>query len=85
MYLYYYMYILAKGCYNQLCKLITSTVMFRKIINYMTIPGSRVGPHKNLNNFGQKQFKVWAWNLYHSTALFEAAKSLAPSNIIGHG
>ena len=26
-----------------------------------------------------------AWDLYHSTALVELAKSLAPSNIIGHG
>ena len=29
--------------------------------------------------------EVWAWNLYHSTAFVEAAKSLALSNVIGHG
>ena len=26
-----------------------------------------------------------AWDLYHSTALVEVAKSLAPLNIVGHG
>ena len=29
--------------------------------------------------------EIWAWDLYHSTVLFEAAKSLALSNIIGRG
>ena len=29
--------------------------------------------------------EVWAWNLYHLTVLVEAAKSLALSNVIGHG
>ena len=29
--------------------------------------------------------EIWAWDLYHSTALVEAAKSLVLSNVIGHG
>ena len=29
--------------------------------------------------------EIWAWDLYHSTALIEVAKSSVPSNIIGHG
>ena len=29
--------------------------------------------------------KVWAQDLYHSIVLVEVAKSLAPSNVIGHG
>ena len=29
--------------------------------------------------------EVWAWDLYHSTALVEAAKSLSPLNVIGYG
>ena len=29
--------------------------------------------------------EVWVWDLYHSTALVEAAKSLALSNVIGYG
>ena len=29
--------------------------------------------------------EIWARDLYHSTALVEAAKSLALSNVIGHG
>ena len=31
------------------------------------------------------QTEIWAGDLYHSTALVEVAKSLAPSNVIGHG
>ena len=29
--------------------------------------------------------EIWAWDLHHSTALVEVAKSLAPSNVKGHG
>ena len=29
--------------------------------------------------------EIWAQDLYPFTALVEAAKSLAPSNLIGHG
>ena len=36
--------------------------------------------HIRINNFGQE---VWAWDLYYSTALVEAAKSLVLSNVIG--
>ena len=29
--------------------------------------------------------EIWARNLHHCTALIKVAKSLAPSNVIGHG
>ena len=29
--------------------------------------------------------EIWVRDLYHSTALIEVAKSLALSNVIGHG
>ena len=29
--------------------------------------------------------EIWAQDLYHSTTLIEAAKSLVPSNVKGHG
>ena len=29
--------------------------------------------------------EVWTWDLYHSTALVEAPRNLAPLNVIGHG
>ena len=35
------------------------------------------------NNF--RQDEIWAWDLYHSTALFEEVKSLTSSNVKEHG
>ena len=29
--------------------------------------------------------EIWAWDLYHSTALVEVAKSLTLSKVIGYG
>ena len=29
--------------------------------------------------------EIWAWDLYHSRALVEVFKSLAPLNVKGHG
>ena len=29
--------------------------------------------------------KIWAWDLYHSTALIEVVKSLTPLNVKGSG
>ena len=50
--------------------------------------------YKNLNNFGQERDmatglhdrnEIWPRDLYHSTALVEATKSLVLSNVKGHG
>ena len=75
-----------KRAYYYMCTIVYLTIIsfsWRATIPLFTLSWHIQYMYKNLNNFRQE--RDWAQNLYHSTALIEAAKSLVPSNVKGHG
>ena len=91
MYMYMYMYMSCRYMYihvyacsnNHNC---FSQELYTPMYIYMYIPPSRwVGTYKNNIWTTSDRNEIWARDLHHSTELVEVAKSLALSNVKGHG